>query len=98
IARHGHAQQAEGQATEPCVLGSPVVTLANRGEELVRGEWETANAVNLIEKNHHWMLPLNQHDFPYRRKPALHRAQTDIGIPELFEFVFQFELVAHAGQ
>src|SRR5438552_553552 len=48
----GDTQQAEGEAAEVGIFGPSVVAFSDTGEELIGGEGEAADGVDLVDEDH----------------------------------------------
>jgi hypothetical protein len=93
IGRARHSQQAEGQPPELGVLRAPIIALADPREELVRGERQTADVVDLVDEEHDPTRHPHQHDVVKGRHPALQWSQLLVLQPEVVQLLLQIELV-----
>ena len=71
----GDTQQAEGEAVEVGIFGPSVVALSDAGEELIGGEGQAADGIDLIHEDHQLARPPLQHHLVEALHPALHRTR-----------------------
>src|SRR5262245_42980051 len=98
IRRCSHTQQAKGQFLEFRVFAATVIELSDACKELVGRKRQAAHRVNLINKCHNATPAPRQYYLPHRSHPSLQRPDARSSIPELFEFIFEGELLSHLGK
>src|SRR5256714_1857113 len=94
VGGRGDAEQAEGEARELRLLSPAVVELAYRGEELVGREREAAHRVYLVNEDDDAARRAREHDLAERPCPALQRPLPLVVEPEVFQLVFEAELLS----
>src|SRR5262245_58413178 len=70
--RCGDPKQAEGEFVEVPMARPEVVTLPDSSEELIGGELQRANDVDLVNKDNQAVRATGKNDVLQRRHPSLH--------------------------
>src|SRR5207244_2730096 len=91
VGRAGDAQQAERQSGKLRVLGTAVIAVADRGEELVRREREGADRVDLVHGDDELTRAAEQYYRFQRPQPPLQGREPLVRLPVLFQLVFEIE-------
>jgi hypothetical protein len=98
VGGRGDAEQAERQAAQLRVFRAPVVELAQRREELVGREREAPDGVDLVHEEDDVAPDLLQHDLAHGARPTLQGREPLVVTPEVFQLVFEVELLADAAE
>jgi hypothetical protein len=87
VRRRSYPCEAERKSLELRVFRAACIAVANRGEELVRGERQALRYVDLVQEDDDATVDPLKHDAVQRLEKPLHGRETLVCLPEVVQLV-----------
>ena len=98
VGRRCHSEQAKAESVQVRIVSAAIVQFTNAGEEFIGAEWQAADSIDLIHKDHDLAWAAWQYNFGDRIHPALHGSQVLVLLPEFLQLILELKLLADSLQ